>query len=140
MRRLVVLTFICLSLCGCSKENKIDQAKFEKLFRAAKAVELSVLGDPDLARYTRELQVECAASEVLASNQAEKNMVDQFRLAGSTIHFAVELKRIADSSRFGNDAKARDNWAEGIDYIHQAGEWYKAGEIVSFGSTNVEKQ
>ncbi len=87
---LLIILASYATLCGCSTSapERIDQAKFERLYRAARAVETLQLRDAELDYRLRELEIEVAVSEPLAANEPEKMMVSGFRSAQRNLTMA----------------------------------------------------
>jgi hypothetical protein len=143
--RKMILLFILVSVISCSQPNKIDKARFESLFRAAKAMEACSISDPLflLRQKERDLKTECAVAKTMAETEAERTMVLRFeeacgRFEGAFIE--IEGTYIRDETYARQSAKsARTSWADGTFALQEASRWYLSGEIVSGNGTVVVK-
>jgi flavin-binding protein dodecin len=142
MRNVLILILSMFGVIACSSEKSIDQAKFEKLYRAGKTVEAYSLSDLfkdsiSVERCVKELEIECSVAIPLTSSQSEREMVSHycdaahnFRMALSTFESGVlDLRGGARTSKeFSN---ASSFWGIGSDLARQASDWYTQGKISS---------
>jgi predicted Abi (CAAX) family protease len=120
---------------ACSHENRIDQTKFEKLFRAGKAIE--TLSSPNgvvFDEYLKDFDHECLAAKSLTATDAEREMVHRYDTASNTLKAARSTYEDMLSGT-ASPQEASDNWEYALFIVRQAGKWYEAGEIKSIGET-----
>ncbi len=135
MPKALIPILLLTGFMACSSENRIDQTKFEKLFRTGKAIE--TLSSPNGAvfdKYLKELDNECLAAKSLVATDAERKMVLQYVTAGSTLKSARATYEDMLSGT-ASSQEAGDNWEYALFIVKQAGKWYEAGEIKSAGGT-----
>jgi hypothetical protein len=135
MPKALIPILLPIVFIACSRENRIDQTKFEKLFRAGKAIE--TLSSPNGAmfdNYLQDLDIECSVAKSLAATDAEREMLRKYETASNTLKSA----RAAYEDMLSGTAssqQAGDNWEYGLFLVKQAGKWYEAGEIKSVSGT-----
>ncbi len=118
----ICLALLLLVSCSCSQADRIDQAKFEKVYRAAKAVQSfsgSYESEPAAGAYVRELRIECSVADRLADTAAEREMMAEFEGAAHNFEMALIIT--------GEDNISE--WANGKFKLRQACEWYSEGKI-----------
>jgi len=76
-----ILALLALILaCSCAQQT-VDRAKFEKLYRAAQAVEEAPLEKQLGGSLIQQLQIECAVARTLASTEIESEMIQAYSSA-----------------------------------------------------------
>ena len=133
--RALIPILLLVGFAACSRENSIDQTKFEKLFRTGKAIE--TLSSPNGAvfdKYLKELDSECLAAKSLVATDAEREMVRRYGVACSTLKSARATYEDLLSGT-ASSQEAGDNWEYALFIVKQAGKWYEAGEIKSVSGT-----
>jgi hypothetical protein len=76
-----ILAFLALILtCSCAQQA-VDHAKFEKLYRAAQAVETAPLEKQLGGSLIQQFQIECAVARTLASTEIESEMIQAYSSA-----------------------------------------------------------
>jgi hypothetical protein len=76
-----VLPFLALILtCSCAQQT-VDRAKFEKLYRAAQAIERAPLEKQLGGSLIQQFQIEYAVARTLASTEIESEMIQAYSSA-----------------------------------------------------------
>jgi hypothetical protein len=137
MQKTIFLLLMAFFAAGCG-ENRIDQVKFEKAYRSAKALQTCDLGDSTLmlSQYSKEFEIECSILLPSAKTMGENDLTAKFCDASHYVKLAV-LARIHQNERIARYGKedglssGTGEWRRAQDAIANACEWYERGEVES---------
>jgi hypothetical protein len=94
MRRLHVALLIVASVVAC--RSAVDQQKFDSVYRAGKALQVSVeqssATDPALPTLLRRFQTEIAVLDGRAGNDRERAAIAKYRAAADAYEFLLALR------------------------------------------------
>ncbi len=138
MRKLFLVALsLTMVTISCARHNAINKEKFERLYRAGKAVETypapfdlfeeDVQISAALKDHVKNLEIECAAAKGLASTIDEKRMVDLYVAASASFNLGMmscqQFPRLSGALK-----QAMGLWDRGLDMVKLANQCYTDGD------------
>jgi len=111
-RRLIPLLGLTLSLSACGA--RVDQQKFDRAYRAAKALELSMASGVHLAEsraLVQQLRVETAVLHDRTSNKPEADAVQAYEaVVDAYDHYLIVTEKVLSDEAPGGKMLLGDGW------------------------------